>query len=63
MYFDTNPFWGGGLMRGIKIPQQDCAKKAEGGGGVYLRDTTVLLFTEGHKTNLKVWCTGHTNNS
>ena len=36
-------------MRGIKIPQQDFALKMpgglmrEGGGGAYLRDTTVLL--------------------
>ena len=36
----------GGLMRGIKIPQQDFALKRQGGlmreGGVYLRDTTVI---------------------
>ena len=39
---------GGGLMRGIKIPQQDFALKMpgglmrKGGGGAYLRDTTVI---------------------
>ena len=37
---------GGGLMRGIKIPQQDFALKMQGGGlmregGAYLRDITV----------------------
>ena len=37
--------WGvGGLMRGIKIPQQDFALKMQGAyarGGAYLWDTTV----------------------
>ena len=37
---------GGGLMRGIKIPQQEFAVKNAGGayarGVAYLRDTTVL---------------------
>ena len=36
-----------GLMRGIKIPQQDFAPKMQGGGlcarGVYLQDTTVEI--------------------
>ena len=32
----------GGLMRGIKIPQQDFALKMRGGGGGYLGDTTVF---------------------
>ena len=36
---------GGGLMRGIKIPQQEFALKMQGGlmheGGAYLWDTTV----------------------
>ena len=37
----------GGLMHGIKIPQQDFALKRQGGGayargGAYLRDTTVI---------------------
>ena len=35
----------GGLMRGIKIPQQDFALKRQGGlcaRGAYLRDTTVI---------------------
>ena len=31
---------GGGLMCGIKIPQQDFVLKMQG-GGAYLRDTTV----------------------
>ena len=26
--------WGGGLMRGIKIPQQEFALKRQGGGGL-----------------------------
>ena len=40
----------GGLMRGIKIPQQDFALKMQGGGGLmreggaYLRDTTCMVF-------------------
>ena len=39
---------GGGLMRGIKIPQQDFTLKMQGGlmrkGGVYLRDTMVQVY-------------------
>ena len=35
----------GGLMRRIKIPQQYFALKMQGGGGAYLRDTTVCNKT------------------
>ena len=31
-------------MCGIKIPLKDFALKRQGGGGVYLRDITVLVF-------------------
>ena len=40
----------GGLMRGMKIPSQDFALQMQGGlmreGGAYLRDTTVLGFSQ-----------------
>ena len=42
-------------MRGIKIPPQDLALKMHGGlmhegggGGAYLRDTTILVSAHGH---------------
>ena len=41
---------GGGLMRRIKVPQQDFALKTQGGlmregrGGRYLQDTTVIIL-------------------
>ena len=41
----SSGWWRGGLVRGIKIPQQDFALKMQGGlmheEGAYLRDTTV----------------------
>ena len=45
--WDKSSSGGGGVMHGIKIPQQDFVLKmtggayARGGGGAYLRDTTV----------------------
>ena len=46
--WDESSYWGGGVMHGIIIPQQDFALKMQGGayarGGAYLRDSTVVLF-------------------
>ena len=37
-------FWGGGLMRGIKIPQQDFVLKTQGGTPSTICADTIIKF-------------------
>ena len=55
----SSGWWGGGLMCGIKIPQQDFALKMQGGGlmhegGRICGDTTVLVSVSKSRVQVHV---------